>query len=187
MAQVRSVTLARIFLVNGLPSDQADFEDRLAKGRSRVLLLGQEVLRQTAAILAEYTAVQKKLPTIRNFSSSYADIEQQLGRLMPKDFLVATPPERAGHLPRYLKAIAVRIDKCRADPARDQRWQQDYASVATPFWRWAGQARGVWPERMLEFRWMLEELRVALFAQELKTPMPMSVKRLQKSWASLQD
>ncbi len=187
MAQVKAVTLTRVFLVNGLPTDQAEFDDRLAKGRSRVLLLGQEVLRQAAAILAEYTVVQKKLPTIRSFSSSHADIEQQLGRLMPKDFLVAIPAERLGHLPRYLKAIAVRIDKCRADPARDQRWQQEYAGVAAPFWRWAAQSKGGWSDRMQEFRWMLEELRVALFAQELKTPMPMSVKRLQKSWASLQD
>ena len=187
MAQIRSVTLSRVFLVDGLPTDQADFDQRLAKGRSRVLLLGQEVLRQAAAILAEFTVAHKKLPTIRSFSAAYADIEQQLGRLMPNDFLAATPPERAGHLPRYLKAISVRIDKCRADPARDQRWRQECSAVESPFWRWAAATRGAWPERIVEFRWMLEELRVSLFAQELKTPMPISVKRLQKSWASLQD
>jgi ATP-dependent helicase HrpA len=187
MEQIRTVTLSRAFLGNGLPANEAECDDLLAKGRSRVLLLGQEVLRQTGAILAEFTAAQKKLPTIRSFAWAHADIEQQLGRLMAKNFLTETPPERAGHLPRYLKAIAVRIDKCRADPARDQRWQKECQSVESAFWRWAAQSRGAWPERMVEFRWMLEELRVSLFAQELKTPLPISVKRLQKSWASLQD
>jgi ATP-dependent helicase HrpA len=187
MDQIRTVTLSRAFLANGLPGSDAEFEALLTKGRSRVLLLGQEVLRQAAAILAEYTVAQKKLPTIRGFSTTTSDIEQQFSRLMPKNFLVATPPERAGHLPRYLKAIAVRIDKCRTDPARDQRWQKECQSVEAGFWRWAAQNRGAWPERMVEFRWMLEELRVSLFAQELKTPIPISVKRLQKSWASLQE
>jgi ATP-dependent helicase HrpA len=149
--------------------------------------VGQEILRLSAAVVAEHSAVAKKLPTLRGFPSALADIEQQLARLVPKDFLLATPFERLTHLPRYLKAISARMDKCRADPARDTVWAREVAMVEQPFWRWASQNRGGWSDAATEFRWMCEELRVATFAQELKTPLPMSVKRLQKAWVNLQN
>lgn len=120
-------------------------------------------------------------------ASTHADISQQLARLVPNDFLVSFPSERAAHLPRYLKAVSSRIDKCRIDPSRDTRWLAEVSTVEAPFWRWASQQRAALPDRFLEFRWMLEELRVAVFAQELKTPVPVSVKRLQRSWANLQE
>ncbi|MBU3724600.1 MAG: ATP-dependent RNA helicase HrpA [Burkholderiaceae bacterium] len=185
MVQLRTALIGRIFLSEGLPQSEAEFDERLIKGRSRVLLIGQEMLRWLGAVLIEYAQLQKKLPGLKLFRAAATDVEQQLARLLPKDFITLVPPERAAHLPRYLKAIASRVDKCRADPARDQKWMQELAQVEAPFWRWAAQQRGAWPERMIEFRWMLEELRVSLFAQELKTPMPVSVKRLQKSWAGL--
>ncbi|MFZ9346296.1 MAG: ATP-dependent RNA helicase HrpA [Burkholderiaceae bacterium] len=185
-AQVRAVTTARVFLSDGLPSSDEEFELRVQRGRSRVLLVGQEVLRLATAIVADYSAVMRKAPTIRAFTSTHADIGQQLQRLMPNDFLTATPFERLAHLPRYLKAIGVRTDKCRSDPARDARWMREIVSIEQPFWRWAATVRGEIPEAAREFRWMLEECRVALFAQELKTPGPVSVKRLQKSWLTIQ-
>ena len=63
---------------------------------------------------------------------------------------------------------------------------REIVSIEQPFWRWAATVRGEIPEAAREFRWMLEECRVALFAQELKTPGPVSVKRLQKSWLTIQ-
>ena len=187
MSQLHAAVVGRVFLGDGLPGSVQEFEERLSKGRPRVMLIGQEVVRWAASVLAEYVQVQKKLSVLKPFRHASADVEQQLSRLMPKDFIVSTPSERAVHLPRYLKAIGSRIEKCRADPARDQRWSAEIALLEPMFWRWAAQHRGPWPERMSEFRWMLEELRVALFAQELKTPMPVSVKRLQKAWAALQE
>lgn len=187
MSQMHALVISRVFLVDGLPQSDEMFQAQLAHGRSRVLLIGQEVLRWLSAVLTEYGHVQKKLPTIRSMTASSADITQQLSRLMPKDFVLITPQERAMHLPRYLKAVSVRIEKCRSDPARDVRLMQECATAEGPFWRWAAQQRGVIPERLQEFRWMLEELRVSLFAQELKTPMPVSVKRLQRAWAGLQE
>ena len=151
------------------------------------MLIGQEMIRWLAAVLAEFAAIQKKIGTMKAYGATAKDMQQQLERLLPKDFLVTIPAARAGHLPRYLKAISVRIDKCRQDPARDQRWMADCLAVEGPFWRWASGQRGQWSERAEEFRWMCEELRVSLFAQELKTPMPVSVKRLQKSWANLME
>ena len=77
-----------------------------------------------------------------------------------------------------------RIDKLRADPARDAKLVAEMAPLLTQYQRAFG-AKGAPDPRLDEFRWLLEELRVALFAQELRTPMPVSVKRLMKSWESI--
>jgi ATP-dependent helicase HrpA len=104
--------------------------------------------------------------------------------LLSKEFLIALPWDRLAQLPRYLKAIGVRLDKLRADPARDARWMTEWRTLVQPFERQRGVSRraGVEDPFLEEFRWLLEELRVGLFAQELRTPMPVSVKRLQKIW-----
>ena len=109
-----------------------------------------------------------------------------VGASVERLFVEATPFERLAHFPRYLKAAQLRIDKLRADPARDARLAQEFAALYKPWERerLARRKSGA-PDPWLEdFRWMMEELRVALFAQELKTPMPVSVKRLQKAWES---
>jgi ATP-dependent helicase HrpA len=176
----------RVFFADGFPQGASQCDALIAKGRSRVLLIGQELLRSAAAILVEHANVMRKLPSMKSFAAAHADISRQLERLMPRDFLAATPMERMPHLPRYLKAIAMRMDKCRADPGRDQRWMSECMPLEQQLWRWAAGHRGPWPARTMEFRWMLEELRVALFAQELKTPMPVSAKRLQKAWDAME-
>jgi ATP-dependent helicase HrpA len=107
-----------------------------------------------------------------------------LSALLTKRFIVDTEWERLQHYPRYFKAASLRLDKLRADAARDARLLADWQSIAKPFEREWIQQRGVDNPALTEFRWLLEELRVALFAQELKTPSPVSVKRLQKMWES---
>jgi ATP-dependent helicase HrpA len=91
------------------------------------------------------------------------------------------------HFPRYLKAASLRLDKLRADPARDARLAADVASLETPYRREAlARARHGEPGAEFEqFGWLLEELRVSLFAQELRTPVPVSVKRLTKLWQTV--
>ncbi len=105
-------------------------------------------------------------------------------------FIEATPYAQLTHFPRYLKGIALRIDKLKADPARDAQRMQEMAPLIQQYQRAEKalrvQGQGGADPRMEEFRWMLEELRIALFAQELRTPVPMSVKRLQKVWESMQ-
>ncbi len=79
------------------------------------------------------------------------------------------------------------MEKLRADPARDAKLMAEWQLAATPFLR-AGKDKSSGKNtdpKMVEFRWMLEELRVSLYAQELRTPMPVSVKRLQKVWESM--
>ena len=89
----------------------------------------------------------------------------------------------AAHLPRYLKAIAARLDKLRADPARDSARLAELRPLEQRYLKKLAERRGARDARLDEFRWWLEELRVGLFAQELKTPQPVSVKRLDKIWA----
>ncbi|MEY2895830.1 MAG: ATP-dependent helicase HrpA, partial [Pseudomonadota bacterium] len=73
----------------------------------------------------------------------------------------------------------------KADPTRDSARMAELAQLMTPWQRELAARKGVADPRLEEFRWLLEELRVGLFAQELRTPMPVSAKRLQKVWESL--
>ncbi|HEY3596222.1 MAG TPA: DUF3418 domain-containing protein, partial [Paraburkholderia sp.] len=84
------------------------------------------------------------------------------------------------------KSIALRIDKLKADSARDARQFAEFQQLLQHYQRALAQRGGVLDARLAEFRWLLEELRVSLFAQELRTPMPVSVKRLHKVWESMQ-
>ena len=76
----------------------------------------------------------------------------------------------------------MRLDKLRADPARDASRLAELRPLEQRFLRRWPSARGAAIARLDEFRWLLEELRVSLFAQELRTPQPVSAKRLEKAW-----
>jgi ATP-dependent helicase HrpA len=90
-------------------------------------------------------------------------------------------------VPRYLRAIGGRLDKLASNPERDANWQQQLTRYAQMLAARQEQdrLRGVRDPKVDEFRWMLEELRVSLWAQQLKTPYPVSFKRLDKYWAEL--
>jgi ATP-dependent helicase HrpA len=185
-SQIVAATLERTCMLAPLPADAASFAKRKDEARARISLVAQEIARLVGAILAEHAALLKKLATIKAQPAVAEDIKAQCAELLPKGFVEATPFERLAHFPRYLKAAQLRIDKLRADPARDARLAQEFAALYKPWERerLARRKSGA-PDPWLEdFRWLLEELRVALFAQELKTPMPVSVKRLQKAWDS---
>jgi ATP-dependent helicase HrpA len=140
-----------------------------------------------AAILSEHQALLKKLQSAKAFLEAVRDIESQVSRLISRDFIIATPWERLQHFPRYLKAASLRLDKLRTDPLRDARAMSELAPIETQWLReHARQLRaGPVDAQLVQFGWLLEELRVQLFAQELRTPVPVSVKRLQKMWQTL--
>ncbi|MBP8191367.1 MAG: DUF3418 domain-containing protein, partial [Aquabacterium sp.] len=89
------------------------------------------------------------------------------------------------HFPRYLKAITLRLDKLKRDPARDAQRLTELRPLDQRYTRRLADLKGVLDARTDEFRWLLEELRVSLFAQELRTPQPVSIKRLEKAWAQI--
>ncbi|MGD7249014.1 ATP-dependent RNA helicase HrpA, partial [Ralstonia pseudosolanacearum] len=191
--QILDAALDRACLQDPLPADDAGFGARKDEGRTRLTLLAQEIARLAGAILAEYAQLPRKLQIAKPFGAAHADIDAQLKALMHKRFIEATPYAQLAHFPRYLKGIAMRIDKLKADPTRDTQRMQEMAPLFQQYQRAEKQLRvqgqgraAAGDPRMEEFRWMLEELRIALFAQELRTPVPMSVKRLQKVWESMQ-
>jgi ATP-dependent helicase HrpA len=127
--------------------------------------------------------VLRKLKDVRPPREVADDIAGQLERLVPKRFLATTPWPQLAHLPRYLKAIVLRLDKLRLDPARDAARLAELRPIEQRYLRKLAERRGAADPRLDEFAWWLEELRVSFFAQELKTPQPVSVKRLEKIWA----
>jgi ATP-dependent helicase HrpA len=184
-AQIIDVALDRAFLLDPLPNDEATFKRRIEEGRGRLTLIANEVARLAGTILLEFGAATRKIKDTKNAPDATADCTQQLQRLMPKNFMAATPWPQLQHCARYLKAVTLRLDKYRADPARDAQRLTELKPQEQRYWRLVAERKGAQDARMLEFRWLLEELRVSFFAQELRTPQPVSIKRLEKAWGQL--
>ena len=183
--QIIEVALDRAFLMDPLPSDELSFKKRIDEGRGRLTLIANEVARLAGVILIEFAAATRKIKDTKNAPEATADCTQQLQRLVPKRFLALSPWTQLQHYVRYLKAIVLRLDKWRADPARDAAKLLEFKPQEQRYWRLVAERKGAVDDRMLEFRWLLEELRVSFFAQELRTPQPVSVKRLDKAWTQL--
>ncbi len=125
-----------------------------------------------------------KAPT--TWRDAIADLRGQLAELVFPGFIATHPPERLVHLPRYLKAMRLRLDKLPHHLARDLGAMNEMAGLLSA---WRGRrerpANPTQAAALEDFRWRLEELRVGLFAQTLRTPEPVSVKRLEKRWAEI--
>ncbi|RTZ78277.1 MAG: hypothetical protein DSZ01_05560 [Gammaproteobacteria bacterium] len=169
--------------------DEMAFDAALRAGRPRLHAVSQEVHELVSNILGQYQAIRKRLSGLTqiNWLASTQDMQGQLDRLVFRGFLQAVPWERLRHYPRYLRALALRLEKLPLDPGRDQRWIRELQQVQEA-WRERWQVaceKGVVDERLEEIRWLIEELRISLFAQEVKTAVPVSVKRIRKRWNEL--
>ncbi|WP_414718870.1 ATP-dependent RNA helicase HrpA, partial [Undibacterium sp.] len=184
--QIIQAALERACLQEPLPKNSGEFNTRREEGKSRLNLLANEIARLAGQILAEYHGLPKKLQGLKAHAQAACDMQAQLQALVGKRFIADNDYTQLSHFPRYLKAMTVRMDKLRADPARDAKLMTEWQSVAQPWQRMPKKGGQDADPKMLEFRWLLEELRVSLYAQELRTPMPVSVKRLQKVWESMQ-
>jgi len=177
-----AAALDRAFLADAVPTLAAEFARAVDAGRSRFLLIAQEVARTAGAILAAHAELHKKLAVAaKAFPEAAEDMKQQWQRLLRPGWLRDTPWARLQHFPRYLQAAALRLEKLRADPARDARLAAELRPLVTA---WLRAPRPLSAE-LEQFGWLLEELRVSLFAQQLKTPVPVSAKRLAKLWQSI--
>jgi ATP-dependent helicase HrpA len=183
--QIISVALDRAFLLDPLPTDEFAFKKRVDEGRGRLTLITTEVARLSAVILTEYASAARKIKDTKNAAEATVDAAGQLNKLMPKKFLSLTPWGSLQHFARYQKAITVRFEKYRSDPARDLARLKEFQPLEQRYWRLVAERKGAIDDRLQEFRWLLEELRVSFFAQELRTPQPVSVKRLEKAWTQL--
>ena len=167
------------------------FAERAEAGWRRLTAAGAEVTAVAAETLSLFHEVNRRLSEDFPPMLLYAarDQRDQLGRLVPPRFLVRTPATWLRHLPRFLRAMQVRVQRLfNAGLARDAA----AAAELAPLWRQylereqAHRSRGVIDPALEQFRWMLEELRLSLFAQELKTSVPVSVKRLEALWEQVQ-
>lgn len=183
-ADVVDCVLDATALVEPLPMNEADFRARREDARGRLSLVAGEVSRLLADIVTQAAPAALKLKRVADRSLA-DDVTAQLERLFPRHFLLSAPLAQLSHYPRYLKAILYRLEHCAGDPARDASRQAEIERLTTPWIRAVAARRGQPDPHLDEFRWMLEELRVSLFAQQLRTPMPVSVKRLERIWHSI--
>jgi ATP-dependent helicase HrpA len=154
---------------------------RLAEACNRLAVIA------TDSIAAAHRLSQALSKAPAAWKAATTDMREQLDALVFPGFLAAHPGERLVHLPRYLKALELRLNNLPNQPARDSAAQREMAPLVTA-WRDRVKrmlAQGGDDPALTAFRWQLEELRVSLFAQELKTPEPVSVKRLEKRWAEI--
>ena len=167
-----------------LPRNEKAFKEQIKRARSRLPAVKEALsryLQETAAAYAELGGKLGKHPLTHL-------MRQRLQTLLAAGFATRTPWAQWPRLPIYLKAMTLRLEKYSGNPARDAAREADIQELEQ-MWQektdgFVKQGQPV-SDDLAAFRWMIEELRVSLFAQELKTPYPVSVKRLLKEWEGL--
>ena len=164
-----------------LPRNEKAFKEQIKRARSRLPAVKEALsryLQETAAAYAELNGKLGKHPLTHL-------MRQRLQTLLTAGFATRTPWAQWPRLPIYLKAMTLRLEKYSGNPARDSAREADIQELEQ---MWQEKTDGLVKQGqpvsddLAAFRWMIEELRVSLFAQELKTPYPVSVKRLLKVW-----
>jgi ATP-dependent helicase HrpA len=178
--QIIAVTFERCCLNEPWPENEKEFAARCKEAKARLNLVANEIARLVGTVLTEHQALQKVLPGFKAHNLVQQDIRNQCEWLLGKEWVARTPYERLQHLPRYLKAINVRLEKLRSNPARDAQNMSQIQPLQQSWQRKLSALQGDADTRLDDFGWMMQELRVSLFAQELKTPVIVSVKRLEK-------
>jgi ATP-dependent helicase HrpA len=164
-----------------LPRSREAFAQRLEEGRARLEETGGRLIEIVRGVLKEWRAVRAALDVSRNPASAAAvtDINAQLSALLPPDFIESTPQPWLGHLPRYLKAIVRRLGRLPAEGRRDAELAARVRPLSEAVSKLAAESFEVRPQGELrQLRWMIEEFRVSLHAQDLKTVMRVSEQRL---------
>jgi ATP-dependent helicase HrpA len=157
------------------------FEERLRAHRAELVLKAEEMAKTAQALLLAYADAQARLKTCR-VGAVKDDVQAQLALMLYRGCWLVTPYQYIREMPRYLKALIHRLDKAPQDPLRDLKQFREVAPFLERYWQAVKTGHGrIVPERDA-FRWMLEEFRVSLFAQQLKTPYPVSAKRLEEAW-----
>ncbi len=180
-----SATVEAVSMAEPWPTNEESFKARSSEAKGRVNLVGRELARSLEVVVEELAATPKRLAALKAYPEVLSDVRDQLKGLFPKGFLLSTPEPQLRHYARYVRAINVRLDKLRNAPERDAMQMAAITKLAVPYAREIANRKGIIDEKLANFRWLLEELRVSLFAQELRTPMPVSVKRLTKIWEAM--
>jgi ATP-dependent helicase HrpA len=185
------------------PRDAKAFAKQKERAKPKISVVKQALLRDVAEILDLHAQVAARLAAKPQFTAAMRDETTHLAALVSADFITATPWTHLKDLPRYLRGILKRLEKLPAAEQRDSRGMAGVLTLQNKYLARRAQVKGETPARgtppdarlsggpgaapaaLEDFRWQLEELRISLFAQELKTPYPVSAKRLDKLWNEL--
>ena len=159
------------------------FEQRIQASRPELILKAEAMAQSAQTTLQIYAEALARLKQCRT-ATVKADVEQQLGFLIYAGFMTRTPYVRFREFSRYLKAILHRLEKSSQDPLRDQKQYKELEPFLNRYWQAVKSGDRRTAPEMDEFRWQMEEFRVSLFAQQIKTLHPVSAKRLEEAWAS---
>jgi ATP-dependent helicase HrpA len=172
-----------------LPRDASAFAAQVKRARARLPAVAEASMRIAGSIASAYVSLTQKLDAApQGLGRLVADLRAQRDALVHPGFFTSTPWTQLGHAPRYLQALERRLAKYPANPERDARHAAQVAQWSARYReryerdRAAGRTSGA----LQEFRWLLEELKVSLFAQELRTPAPVSFKRVERAWQALE-
>ncbi len=180
-----SLIIGTIFVDDQQPirSDKA-FTARLDAGKSHLLALANEAGRCMTEVLQAYRRITKQLQPLPKMDPLIQDVSEQLQLLVYAGFLTRIPYARLKDLPRYLQAITYRVEKSAYDRQRDTQKLEQLLPFWNRYWESLNEEndRASSAPELDDFRWSLEEFRVSLFAQTLKTAYPVSPKRLEKAW-----
>jgi ATP-dependent helicase HrpA len=171
-----------------LPRNEKEFNKQKERAKPRIAVVSQGLLRDVEMVLDLYNALMQKLNGKPAYPHAWRDESEHLARLIYPGFIRNLPWAHWKDLVRYLNAIERRFEKLPNAGERDPRHttaiqalEKRYFERLDKLRKSGGQPNG----KLEEYRWNLEELRVSLFAQELKTPYPVSIKRLEKLWETL--
>ena len=159
---------------------EKSFQECLDKGRAELIPISNQLCESVGEILEQFHVVRKRFDGQTSLASLNVikTIKDQMNNLVYPGFVSTTPNEWLQHLPRYLNAIEKRLDKFERYPAKDKALESRVLS----FWSKFENAKTL-SDSLIQFRWLIEEYRVSIFAQELRTSCPVSEKRLDKLWS----
>lgn len=178
----------QVVAAHPLPRSEQALKQRLQTSEESLLAHAQTLLTHVEAALKGHLAVTKILKGKLNFALAlvYSDVSAQMKRLVYPGF-IRDAGEWLTEYPRYTEAALIRLEKAARERGRDQMLMHDVQALETRFdARRKSERRGDAEDpELVAFGWWIQELRVSLFAQQLGTKMPVSVKRLEKRWEEL--
>jgi ATP-dependent helicase HrpA len=175
-----------VFMHDPVPRSSDEFHARLEEHKGAIIPQATRLAAIVAETLAEYQLLAGQLsgavPPHR--LAVVRDVRMQMEALIYPGFIAHTPALWLPHLPRYIRAARLRLEKYDRAPERDRQAAADVSRLWECLWTQLKAGRGLTQEQE-EFRWQIEELRVSLFAQALKAAIPVSIQRLEKRWSEI--
>lgn len=187
-ALILAATDKSLFRNQPMPRNREEFDQLVQKGRAEIVASAEQYELLLVCLLEQVVRINKTIrshPNPLSIALAAKDIRNQLDNLIFKEFLLDVSDAQLAYFERYLRAIEIRLEKIAVNGGRDRQW----SDCIDKFWqqhtlrlekegKWAYLKNDAWQS----YRWMIEELRVSFFAQTLKTPMPVSEKRLRAQW-----